>query len=64
VLEREERERREKSEWRPVQGKGERERREERQRKPDKWAPPPHGVHVSKTTRQNRPMAKYECFES
>jgi len=50
VLEREERERREKSEWRPVQGKGERERREERQRK-HKWAPPPHGVHVSKTTR-------------
>jgi len=28
----------------------------------DKWAPPPRGVHVSKTTLQNRRMAKSEWF--
>ena len=45
--------------------RGEERREEKRQRgegRADKWAPPPCGVHVTKTTTKTTPMAKYDRF--
>jgi hypothetical protein len=53
--------------WWPTEEIGRGEKRRERARTRGErcaymWAPPSHGIHVSKTTLQNHPMDKYARY--